>query len=184
MKRTLLLLLVAVAAGASRPAAAASHAGITPAEIAAAVNRFGIPVAPEQVVLLSDVQAATAHPQLRVESVQRWGGAQVMARLSCADAGECVPFFVGLRLNAEGQTQVAMNTAVAPNAERSAAHATLVHAGVPATLYLDGDHVHIRLTVICLENGVLGQTIRATDKERRMVYQAQVADSGVLKGRL
>ena len=37
---------------------------------------------------------------------------------------------------------------------------------------------------ICLESGKTGQTIRATDKDRRVVYIAQVADEGLLKGHL
>jgi flagella basal body P-ring formation protein FlgA len=60
----------------------------------------------------------------------------------------------------------------------------VVKAGSPATLLLDGDHVHIRLSVICLQNGITGQTIRATSKDHTVVYTAEVVDGGVLKGRL
>ncbi|HEX4036800.1 MAG TPA: hypothetical protein VHX37_01965 [Acidobacteriaceae bacterium] len=188
MKQFWLVLFLTIVVAAPLPLmAATARAAITPAEIAAAVNRFGIPIAPEQVFLLSNVQAVVTHPQLRVESVQRWNGQRVIVRLSCANAGECVPFFAELRLNPEGQTQIAAQAnpeLPASDLGHPVPRGPLVHAGMPATLYLDGDHVHIRLTVICLQNGTAGQTVRATDKERRIVYTALVADSGLLKGHL
>lgn len=181
-------LFLLTAAAASLPAdAAAARSAITPVEIAAAVNRFGIPVAPQQIVLSSNVAATSATPRLQVESVQRWNSGQLMVRLSCAGADECVPFFAELRLNPQAQTQSpaqADPALMAVNLQRSGSTSPLVHANLPATLYLDGDHVHIRLTVICLQNGKLGQTVRASDKDRKIFYTAQVADNGVLKGRL
>jgi flagella basal body P-ring formation protein FlgA len=49
---------------------------------------------------------------------------------------------------------------------------------------IDGGHVHIRIPVICLENGVPGQTIRATDKEHHRIYIAQVIEDGLLQARI
>ena len=185
MNRFRPVLFATIAVAVSLPGLAATRTSITPAEVAGAMNRFGIPIAPQQVVLLSDVVAASAHPALRVESVQRWDGRQLMARLSCANPGECVPFFVALRVDSQTQAQIpAQASAPLISPERMALQSPLVRAGTPATLLLDGDHVHIRLTVICLQNGTAGQTIRATDKDRRIFYTAQVADHGLLKGRL
>jgi len=59
-----------------------------------------------------------------------------------------------------------------------------VRSGSPATLMLDSDRVHIRLSVICLENGAPGQRIRVTGKDHRLVFTAQVIDGSLLKGRL
>jgi flagella basal body P-ring formation protein FlgA len=49
---------------------------------------------------------------------------------------------------------------------------------------LDSERVHIRLSVICLQNGAPGQMIRVTGKDRKLVFTAQVIDGGLLKGRL
>jgi flagella basal body P-ring formation protein FlgA len=49
---------------------------------------------------------------------------------------------------------------------------------------LDSERVHIRLSVICLENGAPGQMIRVTGKDHRLVFTAQVIDGSLLKGRL
>jgi hypothetical protein len=174
-----------IAAAVALPAVAASsrQAIITPAEIAAAVNSFGIPIAPQQIELLANAVANTSHPQLRVQSVQRWENGKMMARLSCADAGQCVPFFVGLHVDQGVQPHaVAAFSTVA--AAQPPARTPAVRSGMPATLFLDGDHIHIRLNVICLQSGTRGQTIRATDKDHRVVYTAQVTDNGILKGRL
>jgi flagella basal body P-ring formation protein FlgA len=59
-----------------------------------------------------------------------------------------------------------------------------VRAGSPATLLLEGAHVHISLSVVCLESGAVGQTIRASSPDHRQVYKAQVVRDGVLEGRL
>jgi hypothetical protein len=42
----------------------------------------------------------------------------------------------------------------------------------------------VGLSVICLQNGITGQTIRATSKDHTVVYTAEVVDGGLLKGRL
>jgi hypothetical protein len=186
MKQYKSILSCVIAAAVALPALAASAGNaISPVEIAAAVNRFGIPIAPGQIVLLSNVVANTAHPQLRVESLQRWDSQRMMVRLSCANPGECVPFFVGLRLNQDaGPQSIAQMNATATGIPDPSTQTPKVRAGKLATLMLEGDHVHIRLTVICLESGKTGQTIRATDKDRRVVYTAEVADEGLLKGHL
>jgi hypothetical protein len=180
-----------IATAVALPAMAAStRQAITPAEIAAAINNFGIPIAPQQVELLTNVVATTAHPRLRVESIQRWDNRKMMARLSCADSGQCLPFFVGLHLNQEtpANQQTPAPSVAAPSfvaaAQPAATRTPAVRSGMPATLFLDGDHVHIRLTVICMQNGIPGQTIHARDKNHQMVYTAEVADTGILKGRL
>lgn len=179
-----------IAAVVALPAMAAStHEAITPAEIASAVSSFGVPVASQQIELLTNVVATTAHPQLRVESIQRWDNRRMMARLSCASAGECLPFFVGLNIGQPAQPQpqpgASLRTVSAPAPPISAApRSPSVRSGMPAILFLDGDHVHIRLTVICLQNGVTGQIIRATDKSHHVFYTAEVAENGILKGRL
>jgi flagella basal body P-ring formation protein FlgA len=49
---------------------------------------------------------------------------------------------------------------------------------------LDGGHVHIRLSVVCLENGDPGQRIRVESKDPHQTFIAEVVDGGVLRGSL
>lgn len=117
--------------------------------------------------------------------MQTWGDHRMMVRLECESPEECVPFFVGLAVN--GQEWELFNTAAAelpPLAGRSPFKSYVVHAGARATLLLDGEHVHIRIPVICLENGAAGQKVRVTGRDRKQVYTAEVIDGALLKGRL
>jgi hypothetical protein len=171
-------------AAVALPVMGAVHHAVTTAEVVAAINGIGMEIAPDQVTLLTAVVANTESPRLTVKSIERWDDHRVMVRMECADREECLPFFVGLRLSRDETSR-----AVAALPDRSAglqsrANVPVVKAGSPATLLLDGDHVHIRLSVICLQNGITGQTIRATSKDHTVVYTAEVVDGGVLKGRL
>jgi hypothetical protein len=171
-----------LAAAAALPAAAAPirHA-VTPAEVVAAMSNIGMQISPDQVTLLAEVVTSTGNPQLTVKSMQRWDDHRVMVRLECANREQCLPFFVGLRLSQEETSQAAALSALRTTTKTAA---PAVRIGSPATLLLDGDHVHIRVAVICLQNGTTGQTIRATDKDHRVVYTAEVVDGGVLRARL
>jgi hypothetical protein len=179
------LLLVAVT---SRGLAAAGRYAISTEQIAATVNRFGIEVAPDQVKLLSGVVATTADPRLTVRSVHSWGSERLMARLECESREQCLPFFVGLEVvRGNGSTNATGLSKSGAEAQPSAtptAKDYVLRKGSPATLQIDSDRVHIRVSVICLENGVQGQTIRVTSKDHRIVYSAQVVDGGLLQGRL
>jgi flagella basal body P-ring formation protein FlgA len=57
-------------------------------------------------------------------------------------------------------------------------------AGSRATLLLEGDHVHIQVPVVCLQNGAVGQTIRVASPDHKQTYVAQVTGNNVLRGRL
>lgn len=188
------LIACAVLARLAMAAPVAGSAGrfaITTDRIAAAVDSVGMQVLPAQVTLLSEVSAATPTPRLTVKSIQPMGDDRAMVRLECGNPEECVPFFVRLRFNHSAQQAAAaplpqMQTVAAPVAPmiRSGPASYLVHAGVPATLLMDGPHIHIRVSVICLQNGAAGQAVRVTDKDHKQIYIGEVVSDGVLRGRL
>ena len=154
-------------------------------KVVGAMAAMGMQVAPAQLTMMSDAVATTAQPQLRVQSMQRWPGDRVVVRLECATQQQCLPFFVSVRLGNDAARQLAVAGA-AIDTERAAHSAPVmaVRAGSRATLYLDGDHVHIRVAVTCLQSGALGQTVRAEGPDHQQTYTAQVAAAGVLRGRL
>jgi hypothetical protein len=177
-----------LAAAVSLAQAAPGHYAISTAQIAATMSRFGIEVAPQQVRLLADVTATTESPRLVVRSIRPWGNQQVVARLECEESEECLPFFVSLGWNSdEGARTLTASSAHGTGAQPGQIGAPknyVVRSGSPAILQLDNEHVHIRIAVICLENGAPGQRIRVTGKDHRMIYTAQVVDGSLLKGRL
>jgi hypothetical protein len=175
---------LAVAVAASSALGTSPRYPISKQQVAAAVSNMGVDVAPEQVTLLADVVATTGAPRLTVRSMQRWGNQKMVARLECESSDQCLPFLVSLKMNPGEDTGSVPPQGYVPIVSTSAAKHFVVKSGTPATLMLEGQRVHIRLNVICLESGATGQTIRVTDRDHKVVYHAQVVDGGLLQGRL
>lgn len=175
-----ILILVLGAAAALPLFARSGEYPITPQQVAATVTGGGLQVSADEVSLLADVVATVPQPILKLKYVSPSADHQVLARLECADARQCLPFMVVLNVD-----RSALPSAVkSSDAQPSRPQAPLVRAGSSAVLQLDGGHVHISIPVICLENGTLGEIIRAASPDRRQFYTAQVAQNGVLRGTL
>jgi hypothetical protein len=174
-------LIVAIALGIP-VAAASAQSAIATEQIAAALSSAGINTTPEQVVLLTNVVATTTAPELKVESAELWSDHRMKVRLSCVKQEECLPFFVAVRGN---QPQAALpalaSSTVTPQTKPNS---PAMRAGAHATLLLEGSHVHIKLPVLCLENGAIGQTIRVSSLDHRLTYVAQVDANLTLRGKL
>jgi len=169
------------------PAVAASgRVAITTEQVATAINAAGMKVSADQIELLTEVVATNSAPALKVESMERWGDHRMKLRLDCVKAQECLPFFVAVQWSqAKAIPSVsAEHSSSAFFAAKPDSNSFIVRAGSPAVLLLDGDHIHIRLPVVCLENGALGQTIRVASKDHRQTYTAEVGDNAVLRGKL
>jgi hypothetical protein len=180
------IFLVVLCAAANLPAlAGTARYAITAEQVSAAVTNYGMQVTPDQVDLLSGVIANVANPELKLRSIDRMGSERAVARLECANAQQCLPFVVSIRQTATsnaGSSPVPSHLLLASAPTKPAA--ALVRSGSTAILLLEGTHVHIRLSVICLENGALGQTIRVTDQDRHLTFTARVLQDGILEGRL
>jgi len=176
-------LFLALAVTALPALAAPGRYAITTERIAAAVSGNGVQVTPEQVTLFTGVVASVANPELKVQSIDRSGDGQAIARIVCADTAQCLPFLVTLRVANAASIEIASNRP-AYYAATSRPAQFVVRQGARTALYLDGAHVHISLSAISLENGVPGQLIRATSLDRRQVFTVQVAGDGTLRGRL
>lgn len=186
MKQTknIVLWMMAVAAASSALAAGPRYS-ISTQQVAAAIRSTGVVVAPEQVALLANVVASTPAPHLVVRSMQRLGNEKMMARIECEDSEQCLAFFVNLKIDAAAAGQFVPSIVSSPAINPATSSRNIViRGGTPATLMLEGERIHIRIPVICLENGTKGQMIRATDRDRKRVFRAQVVDGGLLQGRL
>jgi hypothetical protein len=185
-QRSLFFSLVLFLTAATAAAAGAGRYAITAGQIAAAVASHGIQVTPDQVTFLSSVVAHVESPDLKVESIDPMGPQRAIARVECADSRQCLPFVVSLRFEQTANAQPSPLDASrpAPVLPPTKPSAIVLRAGSPAVLLLNGAHVHISLPVICLDSGAPGQTIRATDRDRRLVYTGRVTANGILEGRL
>jgi hypothetical protein len=167
--------------------AVAQREAITAAQVAAAMNAAGMKVSPQQVILLAGVTARTSTPGLQVESMERWGGDRIKVRLNCSDPSACLPFFVAVRSSPLGTllpVAATQRSSAAMSPPRPDANSMVVRSGAPVILLLDGGRVHIRLSVVCLESGAAGQTIRVASKDHRQTYTAVVVDGSTVRASL
>jgi hypothetical protein len=186
-KHTLISALALSAAMAMPAAAAPGSAAVTPEQVAAAISGTGVSVLPEQVTLLTDVVTKSDSPTLNVHSIEPWGDHRMKVRMECASQDECLPFYVSVHFDQKKGTMAAAKLPDQPTVNARPTRdpkSFVLRAGSQATLLLDGGHVHIRLSVVCLENGSTGQKIRVESKDPRQTFVAEVVDGGVLRGSL
>lgn len=177
--------MVVLSAAVVFPAGAQSNrVSITPSQVAAAIDGAGMQVSDAQVTLLSNISAA-GNPALKVESIEKWGDGRAMVRLECANPGECLPFIVALRLSGEQQERLALYSQLHPMSLSAKSRASGgIRAGSTAVLLLDGPHVHIQLSVVCLQSGSIGQSIRVVTRDHRLTFTAEVLSGSTLRGQL
>jgi len=177
-----------VAAMALPAAAAPDRTSITAAQVAAAISAAAMVVSPEQVTLLTEVVSKSNSPTLTIQSIESWGSHRIKVRLGCADQEECLPFYVAVHFDNESGVQTAVAHSDEPSTANSrtsqSSQTFVVRAGSRAILLIDGGHVHVRLNVVCLENGAAGQRIRVECKDPKQTYIAKVVNGGVLRGSL
>jgi hypothetical protein len=186
MKLTSSILFSIVVAAAASPAMAAGPYPISAGQVAAEISRIGMPVRPGKITMLAEVTATTQNPVLKVRSIQPQGKGEVLVRLECEGAGECLPFFVRVQTTSGSALTDRVNipNRMAVSSRNPSAQAPLLKSGAAATLLLEGAHVHITIPVISLQNGVPGQTIRVTSADHRRTYSAQVVNANLLRGQL
>ena len=167
---------------------ASGRGAITTDEVAAAIRAAGMLVSSQQVSLLTEITASSNMPALKVESIERWGNNAMKVRLSCTGPQECLPFFVAVHGIEANNSRLLMAASDGASAIGGAAKASsgpiVMRSGAPATLFIDGQRIHIRLSVVCLDNGAIGQSIRVTSKDRKNVYTANVVDGTTLRATL
>ncbi|MGA9527455.1 MAG: flagella basal body P-ring formation protein FlgA [Terriglobales bacterium] len=149
--------------------------------IANAVRLAGTEVTPEQVHVLSNV-TARAGAILRVKSVAGAADGKLLAKMACRNANDCLPFYV-LVDEPRNVSNGANKAHSAPTLAKAQEH-PLVARGQPVTLVIDKTDSRIRLSVICLEGGLAGQTIRVASPDRKRIYTAEVINSTVVRSAL
>ena len=161
---------------------------ITAEQVSAALTRAGLQVTAAQVILPGFVVAATSAPVLSIQSIQTMEDHSIVARLGCEDVAKCLPFYVKLRLGGEGtpaaDTGLIRQPLPTSAGVGSSSKQISIRPGSQATLLLEGEHLHIRIPVVCIESGRPGEKVRVRGTENRQIYTAEVVDAATLKGRL
>jgi hypothetical protein len=177
---------------------------LTERQVARALSERGIQTADEQVSLSARMVATEPEPILDVLSVETLGESpsakhsQVRSRvkLACRLPGRCLPFYAivnkpelaGDPATIASTTSPAVSSArvsasaAARNAQLNARSDITMRAGTRATLVMDDHRSHIQVTVITLENGIVGHRIRVASPDHKQVYFGEVVTASLLKG--
>lgn len=178
---------------------------LTPSQIVSAMENRQLPTRGVKVSLAAPITSVVANPQLEVQAVALLSSREMRLRMTCRDRSECLSFFAiatfpeevnatALKLKPDSAPAGVVQRAsfAKPVAEAFVSSATvksvsqgqqpILHSGSPATLDFDGERVHVRVEVICLESGAAGDKIRVTTRDHRQVYVAEIVTSILLKG--
>ncbi len=177
---------------------------LSTAQVVSAIEGRQIPSRGIELRLAAPVTSTVPNPLLQIEDIAPVNARELRLRVSCQDHSECLPFFAFATYPASTDLSSFKNKtephpAGAPNRasdskppvptqsattvpDGSEPHEPAVRSGSPASLDFDEDRVHVRVDVICLENGALGDKVRVTTRDRKRIYVAQVVAPNTLKG--
>jgi hypothetical protein len=165
--------------------AVSAHHPISVEQVVSALNSSGLSVTSSQVMLPGPVVAVTSTPVLNIRSIHPMSDRSTVVRLECEDSSECLPFDVRLLPDKQRNQVISVGMpGLLAGGNRSSRSPILVRPGMQAVLLLEGQHMQIRIRVVCIENGSLGDTVRARGNGNRQIYTAEVVDTAVLRGRL
>ena len=176
------LLCLAVTATAAE-ASSEAWTIVPPQRVAAAISAAGPQILAGQVEFLGEVRA-TPGAQFSIVGVENRTHDAARVKLRCQSSHDCLPFYVVLHGADAGSLARAAQAAPLPGANRPAQKQRVIKGGDPATLVLQGSVMQIVMPVICLQNGVRGQTIRVSSTDHKKIYEAEVVETGLLKGSL
>jgi hypothetical protein len=158
----------------------AARSIISAQQVADAMAVAGIAVNLNQIELLSGTSGTRENAGVRVVSVTDQITGAVKVKLRCQDNQECLPFYV-LVHGIDGAN--ATRASAVPRVQASSPQ-NVIRGGDHATLILESPDSRMRLPVICLQSGSLGQKIRVASPDHRQFFDAEIVATGVLKGSL
>ncbi len=163
---------------------------ITASNLASALSTPEAPLTTNQIALPAEITATDRSPALQLTSIDRSGDRSARLRIACSLQRQCLPFFATLTW----PDSTSANTGTAHLLTQAHLHRpggqpalepTAIRAGAHATLVIDSNRIHIRVPVVCLENGAVGHTVRVAGlDDRKQIYRAEVLDGDSLKGSL
>lgn len=145
--------------------------------------------------LAAHVSARESDPVLRAGSLQTWpapstevseSGVLGRVRLQCQSSEVCLPFYVLVHLSSRATPTVKpVSAAMATVAKTEGIFGThTLRHGAHVHLVIDSGLLHLRLPVICLQDGDPGGIIRVQSVDRHVIYQATVVDTSTVRGAL
>jgi hypothetical protein len=165
---------------------------ISESDITKELSVLGVSADASQVHVPAYVSAATASPKLEIVTAQPLGAGEVRIRLRCPTAEECLPFFASL--DVKDSSLVSADIQLKTASATAASHQTAVRiggepvsrpqirVGSHAVLTIRDGHLNIRLQVLAIDSGAIGQQVRVCTLDRKKVFHATVTDQGTVTG--
>ncbi len=182
-----IFLLCLVMAGPAAEASSKTWTQVMRQGVAEAISATaGAPISASQVEFLGEVRAIP-NAKFSVVGVERLHRNGAAVKLRCQRSSDCLPFYVVLHAGDVAKTLARTATeasAGGPGQTSRAEKQRAVKGGDRATLVLEGKDMRIVMPVICLQNGSLGQSIRVSSRDHRKIYEAEVIETGLVKGTL
>jgi flagella basal body P-ring formation protein FlgA len=182
---TVLAFAAAIPAAVSQPVVARTSGPVQHSDVQQVVDALalaGVKVAPDQIEFLSGIRSTKESASIQVVSTSNSSAGTVKVKLRCQDNRECLPFYVLVHsldnLNV-GSTRLKAVSVVEADVPQN-----VIRGGEHATLVLESPDSRMSLPVICLQSGVVGQTIRVASPDHRQLFDAVVIAPGMLKGSL
>ena len=159
---------------------------ITASQVASALGQQKFPAEGLTVKFATAVTSSVPAPQLVIQSASMTSPHGTRLRIGCVSSNECLPFYAYASWPENGPTvDLPAVFDVKKRSLSPPSHTeTSLRPGTAATLMLEAGRVHIKLQVVCLEGGSVGDTIRVTAKDHKQSYTAEVVGSNLLKGSL
>jgi len=165
---------------------------LTVKQVAQTLSDKGMQTSYQQVSLLAKVVATEPDPALDVlsvaplddESAGQPEETRFRVKMGCHLRGRCLPFYAVVEVYG-GTAGHATNSSSAfgalGNLVSKRNDAFTMRAGAHATLVMDDERAHIKVSVVSLENGMTGQKIRVASPDHKQIYVAEVVSANVLK---
>ena len=161
---------------------------VTTEMIVSAMQQRQLPIEGVQIRISAPITSVSANPMLDVQTVSLTGTGSAQLRLACRSRNDCSPFYVAANWP-ESTKQTTLTSAVAnpagksvPAAETAALMDQSATPGKPAVLLIEDEKVHIRLRVVYLQSGSVGETVRVATPDRKQSFKAQMVSPTLLKG--
>jgi hypothetical protein len=165
---------------------------LTVRQVAQTLSDKGIRTTDREVSLLAKVVATEPNPALDVLSVDplsdqsagEHAETRFRVRMACHLPGRCLPFYAIVKWP-EGVVDYAAGSSTASIASGiqvlNRSGVFTIRSGDYATLVMDDERARIRVSVVSLENGMIGQKIRVASPDHKQKFVAEVVSASLLR---
>ena len=180
---------------------------VTNGQMFTALQKARLPTEGAEISIAAAITASVPGAELELISMLQLSPSMVRLRVTCENRAQCIPFYAFVtwpRAVSLGQSRVAMlgsrdkrkmlkpssgsdedtATQIAAKLASDGGSGIAMRSGAFATLLLEDGRIHIRMQVVCQQDGSFGDKIRVTTPDHKKSYVAEVLAPSLLRGDL